>query len=140
MSLTSDSERGGILSKGMTVKCSRCMTGYNIYDDIQVKSDVRFSGLFINSEHKNILNKAVGICPVCNNVEGFRFEHPFTFEYNAGNVDPHLKGEDNYDWDWLEYEKSKGKNLTRSEAGLEDSPSGDFDQDQDLINANMGWE
>jgi hypothetical protein len=108
-----------IMAKGMNVKCSRCLTAYNIYDDIQVK--------------------AVGICPICNNVEGFRFEHPFTFDYNAGNVDPHLGGEENYDWDWLESEKGKGTQLSLVEAGLEDEPSGAFDQDDDLINANLGW-
>lgn len=104
------------MAKGMTVKCSRCGSGYNIYDDIQVK--------------------AVGTCPVCNNVEGFKFEHPFTFEYNAGNVEPHLVGEEEYDWDWLEYEKGKSKALQITE----DAPSGAFDQDDDLINANLGWE
>lgn len=108
------------MSTGITVKCSRCLTSYNIYDDIQVK--------------------AVGICPICNNVEGFKFEHPFTFDYNAGNLEPHLKDEENYDWNWLEYEKGKGKNLTLAEAGLEDTPSGDFDQDVDLIEGNLGWD
>lgn len=108
------------MPNGMNVKCSRCTTAYNIYDDIQVK--------------------AVGICPMCNNVEGFKFEHPFTFEYNAGDVEPHLDGEDTYDWDWLEYEKGKSPTVSLEEAGLEDSPSGAFDQDDDLINSNLGWD
>ena len=107
------------MAKGMTVKCSRCLTGYNIYDDIQ--------------------EKGVGICPVCNNVEGFKFEHPFTFDYNAGDVEAHLEGEADYDWDWQAYEKG-GAKISLQEAGLEDSPSGDFDQDQDVINSNLGWD
>lgn len=111
------------MAKGMNVECSRCGAGYNIYDDIQTK--------------------AVGICPTCNNVEGFKFEHPFTFEYNTGNVPAHLEDEDGFEWDWRNYDRGNridpdhrkmADTLRRSEV------ANAFDQDQDFIDANMGWD
>ena len=47
----------------MNVKCSRCLHEYSVEGEG---------------------DRVVGICPTCDNVEGYKFEHPFTFEYNAG--------------------------------------------------------
>ena len=105
------------MSNGMNVQCSRCLTRFNIYDDIQKKSH----------------DRVVGICPKCDNIEGYNFEHPFTFSYNAGDgehgVGSNVAEEDLYDWEWLNFTNNQPKVDTR-----------DYDQDDDLINNNMGWE
>jgi hypothetical protein len=91
-----------------------------VYDDIQ-------------RLHKDS-NTIVSLCPNCGYLEGHFFNHKFVFDYNAGDgpngVPPYLVGEGDYDWDWLTYKKGK----------VVDNSSKDFDQDEDLINNNLGWE
>lgn len=131
------------MSNGMNVKCSRCGNGYNVYEP-------------------------VGVCPTCNNVEGFKFEHPFTFEYNSGGkwmhridgelqevtpenihkVDPkyHPKKEHMTDdckikphLDELDADNFDAR-ITIDELEREPASYAAFDQDYDFIAANLGWD
>jgi hypothetical protein len=105
------------MAKGYNVACGKCTKRYNVYSDIQQVVEERI----------------VGVCPYCGEITGFNFENEFTFDYNAGDgelgVGKHVEAEEPYDWDWLEYNKNPKKQEDMN-----------FDQDDDLINTNLGFE
>jgi hypothetical protein len=105
------------MATGYNVACGKCTKKYNIYSDIQ----------------QVVGERIVGVCPHCGEVTGYNFKNEFTFSYNAGDaehgVGKHVEDEEPYDWDWLDYNKGSQKTEEKQ-----------FDQDDDLINTNLGWE
>jgi hypothetical protein len=79
---------------GQKLTCGKCLTQWFVYYDIHDKASM---------------------CPCCNQVQGiiwdedgsqpqFRADHL----YDRGDCEPHLDGEGEYEWDWLEYKKEGG--------------------------------
>lgn len=98
---------------GLNVKCPRCLQKQNVYEDIQ-----KVANGFIFT-----------MCKRCNEFFGSAFDEGWAFKYNNGTMPPHLPPKP-YDWKgWQEADKMPRK----QEAML-------FDQDDDLINSNFGWE
>jgi len=109
------------MANGIAVKCSKCLTGHLMYDDIQ---QVKNGNIY-------------GSCPKCGEIEGYPLDVTKMFNYNAGDgehgVSPHL---DEDDYHWQEFFSSKGFDTTKGDVrGVGDA----FDQDNDLIAANLGW-
>jgi len=96
-------------ANGMNVGCPRCNQRFNVYEDI--------------NQNKN--GRLIAMCPKCNEVTGYDFEHPFS--YSVGNVPPHIHGEDVYDWEWGSYKEDI------------EPEENSFDQDGDLIHENLGF-
>jgi hypothetical protein len=74
-----------------TVTCGRCLNEWVVYYDIQNKGSM---------------------CPVCNKVEGIIWDEEGTYKFQRADGttfvpdDRRLTGEEQYDWDWLLYDKS----------------------------------
>lgn len=69
-------------------------------------------------------------CPTCGQVQGVSWNQ-FDGERDVSNrLAPMLEGEGVYDWDWLNYDSIAG-------AGVGDNA---FDQDNDYVNENLGWD
>jgi hypothetical protein len=96
--------------KQKKVMCGKCTMEYVVFNDIHALTYR---------------------CPVCGTVQGVTWKN-FDKEIDPSEyaVEPHLDGEDQYDWDWLLYD----------DLYVDGDRNGAFDQDNDFINANLGWE
>lgn len=66
------------------VRCGRCLNGRVVYEDIHPRA---------------------WICPVCNQTHGVTWDKGFTqIEDSEYAVPGYLAGEEEYDWDCLEYD------------------------------------
>lgn len=76
-----------------------------------------------NDIHKNAWH-----CPTCFYSNGVLWKHWKGGTYRVGNVPKHVSDEEFYDHDWANF--------------IPEIPEGDemFDQDDDFINANLGWD
>lgn len=69
------------------VTCGKCLNQIVAYSDI---------------------HRTTWRCPVCSTVHGVKYEDTLeNYEFCDARVAPHIAGEGEYDWDWLEYDKPK---------------------------------
>jgi hypothetical protein len=71
--------------KYKTVNCGKCLQGRVVYEDIHPRA---------------------WVCPTCNQVHGVKWDKGFTELPDSEYAVPgYYAGEDEYDWDWMEYDK-----------------------------------
>jgi hypothetical protein len=78
---------------GKRLTCGKCLNQWLVYYDVQDKASR---------------------CPVCSQVQGILWDEDGSRPvpdgehlYDRGNCEPHLKGEESYDWSWLLYDKGE---------------------------------
>lgn len=72
-----------------TVTCGKCLSSLHVYEDT---------------------HPTTWRCPTCSQVQGVLWKESDPFdepEKDVTYIMPHLKGEGEYDWDWLNYDKGE---------------------------------